>query len=287
MSTKIYNGWRIDGVSLDELLVRMVKFGKACRTQAREWACNLITSLSVKAIDTWVVRRGKTDVWFDTSFHQNSVLNQYMWWVDQRITEALTSSSRDPFFDIGCDVSIHPVTDKGKPTILLLLYCEHSSKYEKLWKRIVKAKPFEYFDNSDRLDGVSEKEWVARGKLWEKALPYSSPPVENGYGFSCTTSSSVNFFSIGAEDFLDVIPSDEHRIEAATWDWAMDIALKRRLKKLTKQHKVQDWLRDNKAGKKLVATCRAKVKARLPKITYETLCMDSRKILVQHEVKTK
>jgi hypothetical protein len=272
---------------LDELLKRLVRFGKAVRKNATDFCTSMITLRSVRAIDRYVVRHAKTEVWFKLGEYRDSVLSQFMWWVDDRTSKALKSIERDPFFDIGCELSIHPVTDnKGKAAILLLLYCEHRT-YEKLFKRIVKARPYEYFDNTDRPEEVSEKEWQVRRRLWEKALPGVCAPVERGYGFNCITNLSVNYFLIGVDAFIKHIPSDDDRIEHTTWDWAMDLALKRKGKALKKQHKIKEWLRTSKAGQRLVENCRAKVKKRLPKMTIKTLHMDSKKVLIERDVKTK
>lgn len=72
---------------------------------------------------------------------------------------------RDPEFDLLCDIVFYPVDGEiigifdGEPTI-----------YNILWKEQEWVIPFEYYNNTDKPDEVSDEEWDYRAGLWTKAL---------------------------------------------------------------------------------------------------------------------
>lgn len=190
MSTKIYNGWRLAGTDMVSLRRRLAKlrsrvYEKAAATIA-DWAAN--TALGY--IDRFtLLGRKLVLVESDASRHTTrdlSIATYVAWTVREGVCDSYRSLSRTSF-DLACSVVAIPMIWKRQETTLLLFYDNSpGSIYKDDFVREIGAEEFYYWDNADMPEGMSEKDWEERRKIWDAAIG-SDPPAERGFAFECMT----------------------------------------------------------------------------------------------------
>jgi len=287
MSTKIFHGWIIKGVTLERLLPRLFKFRDAVREQANRIVASMVARMATMVADSMAMDRKKLvhipnpNSWHKTIRPEESLFSFCWLEVDEEVAKAFTSSERS-VFDIQCSMTLHP----SQGSILALLFNNDQKGYEKLFQRIVGAKPLPYWDNTDKPKELTDRQWRARGRRWDKALG-TGVPAENGYSFECLTKYGRPHPKL--EDVLRQIPFAAERQR----DISFDRALQFRLEKLRAGRKtttgifgdicdVRRWLKEKPEGQVLVRRFLAKAISRLQPITRETL---ERKALDFYRVK--
>ena len=73
-----------------------------------------------------------------------------------------------------CSVIFYPLKNKTLLTI-------HSNEFEKECATGLKAKPYYYFDNTDKPEEISEKDWEIRYKEWKKVMEPTWTPSLQGF----------------------------------------------------------------------------------------------------------
>lgn len=139
MSTRIYNGFRLETQSLAEALRMVQAFRPWVEAQANQRFDSFVENLSNEGMEMG---------------------QAYDLWCDRREKVRVTGSW-DPAVDTDFSLSLIPVSDG----ILGIVYTAH-----KEWCAAWMAQPgvteYGYWNNSDAPDGVSELDWEAREKAW-------------------------------------------------------------------------------------------------------------------------
>jgi hypothetical protein len=180
MSTKIYNGYKLEGVnSINELQEFLDKFRAKCvaiveraaREQIIREAVSLYDDVCVGApsakekLGRDLENPGKAPTFKDCLVHVVIDLHR-------RAVEVKKTRQRDPDADWSCEVC---VLRYG----LALLYTENE-EMTKAWESMSGVKPWPYWNNTDRPKGVTQKEWDHRGRVWDAALEGRLTPSECG-----------------------------------------------------------------------------------------------------------
>ena len=204
MSTKIYNGYRLPGITtvfeLQEFTRRLVK---EIRVKQRELVAEMVAHELTTALDSLILRGVVPDeeIFRDTRLFWFGVQDH----IKKRQAKVKATLQRDPSVDVDFSVCFVPAGDK----FLSLLYTDNR-ELEALWNAQPEVLEYGYWNNTDQPDGVSDEEWEERCSDWRVALPGHSTPAENG--FLLNMDSGYWLFPDSFEDVAAYLPSFDERI---------------------------------------------------------------------------
>lgn len=139
MSTRIYQGFRMETESLTEVLNRVESF--------RPW----VTTQAEATMDQFIQAVEGTGMTAGAAYKE---------WLDRR-RELQLRQHRDPFVDTEFSVWIRPVPG----AMLGIVYTEHKAWFE-AWCAQAGVREYGYWDNADPPEDMSEEEWTARAQAW-------------------------------------------------------------------------------------------------------------------------
>lgn len=102
--------------------------------------------------------------------------NEGKFWYTEFLDQ-FNSPISDPFTDTRFELVAFPY---ARNKILLIPFCGRRD-FLKQFHKVVKTEEFGYWNNTDWPDGMTEKEWNVRRKMWEKVLPGAGIPAECGF----------------------------------------------------------------------------------------------------------
>jgi len=151
MSTKIYNGFRIDTTTFENPFLAIAQLVEGFKPEAYAW--------SVEACAQLIKKVG-----------HNAVMAAQ--------DEIKNTQRRMPGFDFSCFLSFVPFRDY----VLGIIFTERP-ELRKMWMDQACVEKFPYWNNTDPPDGISDEDWCRRGELWDLAV--GGDPV-NQRAFSIT-----------------------------------------------------------------------------------------------------
>lgn len=190
MSTKIYNGYRILGASLDEVITKLFSNKENLKKLIED---KIQVDILSRAISTY------HDLCFSTFLEKEKSKDNPSAF-GKVISEALErESDRELREHDTIDVSICFFPQKqnmyGQDYYLMMLFAGNESKLlteSQLWNNLG-IEEFAYWDNTDPLETLTEEEWETRGQQWNKVLGYASPAesslileLKKEYKYKCT-----------------------------------------------------------------------------------------------------
>lgn len=188
MSTKIYNGLRIKYMSMQEL----IPFSKELRVQLEPIAKEEFLKSYTKMLEAAIVFI-QTGVQIDSCIHnynglsalENPTFKDINRVIDKEIRQfikanksATTISESASEFDFDTSICVFPLSRK---ILAVPIY-----NNERLMKALLENEnitAYGYWNNTDKPNNVSNKEWNTRKKDWDKALPGIGVLRENGFIF--------------------------------------------------------------------------------------------------------
>ena len=188
MSTKIYNGLRIKYMTMQEL----IPFSKELRAQLEPIAKEEFLKSYTKMLEEAIVFI-QTGVQIDSCIHnynelsalENPTFKDVNRVIDKEIRQfikanksATTITESVSAFDFDTSLCVFPLSRK----ILAVPICNN----ERLMNALLENEnitAYGYWNNTDKPDNVSNREWNTRKKDWDKALPSIGVLRENGFIF--------------------------------------------------------------------------------------------------------
>ena len=188
MSTKIYNGLRIKYMTMQEL----IPFSKELRAQLEPIAKEEFLKSYTKMLEEAIVFI-QTGVQIDSCIHnynelsalENPTFKDVNRIIDKEIRQfikanksATTITESVSAFDFDTSLCVFPLSRK----ILAVPICNN----ERLMNALLKNEnitEYGYWNNTDKPDNVSNREWNTRKSDWDKALPGIGVLRENGFIF--------------------------------------------------------------------------------------------------------
>ena len=189
MSTKIYNGYKIPGNSLDEVIGKLFENKNKLHKLIDD---NIYEEILSRAINHY------HNMCFST-FLETKIENEKQNPFSNVISDALEYEKNPQLKEYNMvEVSICFFPQKqelnGETYYLLMLFGGNESKViseSKVWKEL-KIEEFAYWDNTDPLETVTDYEWDMRGQQWSKVLDRFSPAesslileLKKEYKFNC------------------------------------------------------------------------------------------------------
>jgi hypothetical protein len=214
MSTKIYNGYRLQQMSLMELQsfagrVREIIQEVQTKLQAKNYARLCATILDDYVFDPpkdFDARMKSQHSGFRYGLSANILAKRIIWENEKRIK---ATQMRDPLYDLDANMTVFPLAD----TILMIIFCEQK-EYRDAIEAMPEVTPYPYWNNEDRPDDLSDNEWEQREGVWESALPGIGIPSMCGLILQCTS----GIMSPSGKQILEAMPSIEQRAKRRAYD---------------------------------------------------------------------
>lgn len=162
MSTKIFDGFKIDSQDFIDINKKLDKFKKQIYREAERRVTKRIVENAVSRFDNQQIIHNK-DIKFWDAF----------WEVEREAFKEQKGDTRS-LYDVSFSVFLYPIRDI---TIGIVYSSEPDFKQKFFRKRFVKD--YAYWNNTDPDEKVSEEEWDQREKDWN-AFGYT-PPAEAGF----------------------------------------------------------------------------------------------------------
>lgn len=172
MSTKIFTGFRFKQRNIREIHQDLVYLGKVVRQRTQGQINLLIHRCAVSVFDHRSVKKVAP---FD-AHPEGSPMSSARWWFMKSVREIRRTNLRDPLVDFDFEVVVFPLRTKFLGTY----YCEQEDLVDLLSSQDW-FEPYYYFDNADRPEEVTKKEWDQRRRDWDKALAYGDVPANVGF----------------------------------------------------------------------------------------------------------
>ena len=187
MSTKIYNGYCLPKLTLEELMQGIAAMRKAVQASMLEKQWYRQTELAVKWADRYVL--GKMPTTETDKWENYSPWSRGYCITSDLFRESVKKGTREPSDDYSASLQIIPTKDN----MLVLVYCDdyRDNKQPNALELITKTawfkdgtvalKPYAFWNNSDPDEDVSELEWKKRGNDWDEALGEHGIPAICGF----------------------------------------------------------------------------------------------------------
>lgn len=173
MSTKIFNAYRIHGVrnfdSLNNFLEELS--GKVDQILFEEFN-KIISREMVLTFDRKIVQPDKKTE-HDDGLAKWGYLSHFIDYAEQKKSEASKSMMRNPFYDFDVHIPFFFYSD----FVYCIIFSEQRRIHE-MFKDIPTVEDYSYFNNTDKPDDVSEKDWDERALVWNKIMPTSVPSTK-------------------------------------------------------------------------------------------------------------
>lgn len=208
MSTKIHYGKKltVEGDFL-QVLEALKKFGEEeIRPHAKQVILHFISQLFFKATDKarYLNLASGGDGIFDEEAIFENIYDEML----ERRSEILHQGKRDRQLDIEVSITLLPTETPGE--FLVFPIADNSQMMEKLGE-LPGLVEYAYWNNTDQPDGITDEEWDARGRAWDKALGDDGIPALSGFSITLVPASDFPRVSLNAVKANP--PSDECRLE--------------------------------------------------------------------------
>jgi hypothetical protein len=241
MSTKIYNGYKIDNMSLFTFNQFVLDFTLKAKEVRGKLAAKFIANLIVDMVDdvtyideeSYIKRHIKsakdgTTTLADCKYHR--LISEAIHTGEDRYARIQRTHERDPAVDFDIELVVIPFQDK----ILALLFCENR-EFTEIFESMLEVHYYGYWNNTDPDENCSDEEWEQRRMDWDLALPGLGVPADSGMTLNILDGfPSRN--EIPKEEILKNIPSFERRVNVI----AEELVLEEIYKRLKKENPTDD-----------------------------------------------
>lgn len=180
MSTKIFNGYKIEGnLSANGLMNLMIKLNKDCQNICNELYHEEVAKFVSLCLDTKLIfgeNEMNNEVSFKYKYTPSKWATDLSDYIEELIEQHESSNERNQnHFDFKCRVKLLPIKSKT----LFLLYTE-KKEYLTLFGYIdkediehcsdkhPKISPYIYYNNSDKPIHLSDDDWNIRKEEWSQ-----------------------------------------------------------------------------------------------------------------------
>lgn len=258
MSTKIFNGYKLPLMTLQELSGWANKYRKVCNALATDKQQRQQLDMAIRLFDRHALGLLNKDT-----------IEGYHWegmspWNLVVMIALEQDRKRNPQNDSHCELQLIPCADK----ILVLLYC-NDPDFTTAFEKIPLITPYPYWDNTDPPDNVTPAEWQQRGKEWQRAIP-SSIPARHGFGVQ-GTNTNIGLLKL-ADLPREMFPTRQQRITTLAQELALEREFTARTGKLKPGEYMstllatRQWLASTEKGKQLLTEITQEVRSKLPRI---------------------
>lgn len=179
MSTSITNVWRCEDHTLSSLFLLAQSWKKELKVLAKKTYLDFLAQDSTHHIDMLVLNRAGL-----LEMDEYEALTQKSLSAFDFVMETLTLLRKEPgpshphALNFGTELVFFQDSNQ---TPLVMYYCQNAEISDFLNKKLNNlGQSFEYWNNTDTPDEISQDEWDARGEVWNEIFEDSSIPSEVG-----------------------------------------------------------------------------------------------------------
>ncbi len=194
MSTKIYNGYRIVGKSLDEVMGKIFSNKNDLINIIEE---KIKREILIETLSNYY------DFCFESFFDTKEKSSENSSAMGKMVSNALNNEydlekrERKTNDMIDVSICIFPVKkeSQNEQFYLIMLFGDKYSKdivNSSTWNEM-KIEEYGYWDNTDQPDELTESEWEERGIFWDEALGKSGVPSHNSFILELKKEYKYNF----------------------------------------------------------------------------------------------
>lgn len=206
MSIKLFNGFRLPKMSLSQLNEWCMEFRSKIDVVNQELINIYVADTCTNLIDAVFLFSEKEFYNIFKAYSVQSDTSAY-WAVNsmifERQAEIRRTKTRDPEVDYSCQLVLFPAKNK-----ILGLYYTEKKEHINILSNMPYAKEYAYWDNTDKPENISVKQWNLRRETWNKTLDFSGSPTFKGFIVKCQEP-LIPF----PNEIIPYIPSLEERAE--------------------------------------------------------------------------
>jgi hypothetical protein len=182
MSTKIYNGYRLSGLTgVADLFAFTGQLRAALDPVYRAAYVHQIARIAVIAAD--MLERGETPDTGPVETLTNA--RSPLMYADHALNDAhqtiATTKRRNPDLDLQFELTV--LTDPANPGTLYALAYTEQDGYRTVFEELSEVRPWPYWNNTDRPNDVTDAEWELRRDTWQRVLG-DEPPGRRGLSWA-------------------------------------------------------------------------------------------------------
>ena len=182
MSIKLYNGYKIPKMSLDEMMVFINQFREKAKKLRNEMLLKQHVNMITEILDRHVLERG-----FPTKLESpvSNIMSAVRWHINTKCREIYKTGLRNIEYDYGFSMCLFPMEEK----ILVQIFGD-KKEYDELWEAEEIVEEYHYQTSTDmsnlgpgeNINNLSderrdecEKDWNRRHDDWEEAFNFGVP----------------------------------------------------------------------------------------------------------------
>ena len=172
MSTKIYDGFVIENKTLEQLHKQIMVYRQEVIALTQQELSEYIGGLVAYHLDeiTMGIKKDKS---------KHSILSGKNVFMKDQEADCRAKGMRSHLYDFSCEISLIPLKANK---ILGIIYTKRES-FKDLWFNKSFVKEYSYWNNTDKPDEITGKEWAQRDRVWGRAL--CGTPAMSGYNATC------------------------------------------------------------------------------------------------------
>jgi hypothetical protein len=246
MSTKLYNGYKLPQMSAYEMQIFFEKLRSKLVVEREKLYKEALAAEYISAFDSiWLnkidfegYKRRFEKTIFSTGEYIKDKIALYSLAcenIQEKYKEIYKSNRRNPTYDFQFSVAVIPRKDK----VLCIIYTEQEV-FHRVWENMRNVEHYGYWNNTDKPDGVTNKEWRLREKEWGKALKDWGIPALAGFEWSLNTNDSLDGFPMfGTEGFEWVLEMSKDSKDKRAKRYAKDILIQKKMEEYQKKNNIK------------------------------------------------
>lgn len=208
MSMKVFNGYRLPKMSLDELQVFSTRVREEIQKVHYDLYLERVAEMAALVFDLHTLGWHE-DIKriIERDIKRTHPLKYAIRYIRDREREVKQDDKRDSLYDFSCELVLIPIKD----AILMLLFAEQKQYVEAI-EAIEEVERYYYWNNTDKPEDIPDSEWNKRGQDWEQAFSMSKHSIPALCGFTITCTLPYIVFP-DAEKVVTHIPDYNERIK--------------------------------------------------------------------------
>lgn len=281
MSTKIYNGYKIKNMKFSELNDFCMNIRQKIHEEAHKIVLKQIARECAEIVDNIFTKRFNQ---IPANYREKTEYSVYY------AARSISLERIEKNKTFTCSFVLYP---HGRN--ILCTFHSRNENFESIFSSTEGVEEYGYWNNTDKPENISEKQWRKRQKDWDKVFTRNPLKgceyIPSLTGLMCDIINSdilYLFYSLGTKDDLKLIienmPDFNKRLEALAHDMALGDLVQEELgpdiNTITSRdfvnvfYKATDNIRNTEKGKSLVEKYKQEVREKIPeKITEEHLSL--------------
>ena len=249
MSIKIYNGYILPKMSIDQLSKFCLKIKEDLAPIKLQEVTKEMTETAVEELDSRVFHPTKS---------KEMPLYHAFEDMQRRIKKVKTDGLRDPAIDFESYAIFFPKKDH-----ILALFISENTEMNKYWKNLKGVKEYHYQNSTDRPDEIDAKEWSKRKRAWR----FLNNGKYQGFSFHFTDMDLyMEWGRIEEKDIMSSIPSWDSRVKSRAKTNLIDKLMKKEEKFSWPWYmRTTRWIAEDPKGQKALEDAKKKVSDRMVK----------------------